>query len=106
MLPNIVSMKVEYTVSKKKRIRSNVSIDSPIAPPVHKASTHPTTSSQASSGRSSSQSTGVYVLSATTLKTKMKTAARKERNTNFLKLLRMALKMLVSYEIYVKISKR
>ena len=48
----------------------------------------------------------MYVLRATTLKTRIKTAARKERKTNFLKLLRMALKMLVSSDISVNISKR
>lgn len=74
-------------------------MDYPIAPPVNNDSTHPTISSQASSGRSSSQRTEVYVLSEMTLKTRMKTPARNESNASFLKLLRIALKMLVSSDI-------
>ena len=53
ILENIVSIKVEYTVSKKNLITYKVYIDSPIAPPVHRPITQPTTSSQAYSGRSS-----------------------------------------------------
>ena len=53
ILENIVSMKVEYTVSKKNLINSKVYIDSPTAPPVQRAITQPTISSQDSSGRSS-----------------------------------------------------
>ena len=41
-----------------------------------------------------------------TLKTSRNTPARKERRASFLKLLRMALKMLVSSEMSVKMSKR
>ena len=41
-----------------------------------------------------------------TLKTRIKTPARKESRANFLKLLRIALKMLASSFTYVKISKR
>ena len=52
ILENMVSINVEYMMSKKKRIISKVSIDSPIAPPYHKLRTQPTTSSQAPSGKS------------------------------------------------------
>ena len=92
-------------MSKKKRIISKVSIDSPMAPPYHKVSTQATTSSQAPSGKSySPYRTGVYVFKATTLKTRMKTAARHDKSTNFLNLLRMALKMLVSSLTSVNMS--
>lgn len=41
-----------------------------------------------------------------TLKTRMNTAARKDKKASFLKLLRIALKIFVNYDISVKISKR
>ena len=66
-----------------------------MAPLVYNSRTQPMMSSQAYYGKSSSQMTEVYVLRETTLKTKMKTPARKDRRANFLKLLRMALKILV-----------
>ena len=93
-------------MSNVKRLYSNFYIDSPIAPPVYSVSTHPTMSSQAYYGRSYSHSTGVYVFSEITLKTRMKAVARKDRKASFLKLFRMALKMLVSSDMSVKISKR
>ena len=41
-----------------------------------------------------------------TLKTRMNTPAKKDRRANFLKLFRMALKILVSSEMSVKISNK
>jgi hypothetical protein len=53
-------------------------------------------SSQASSGRSPYQMIELYVFREITLKTRMNTPARKDRSASFLKLLRIALKILVS----------
>jgi hypothetical protein len=60
------------------------------------------TSSQAYSGIYSSKITGVYVLSETTLKTKMKQPAKAERRDNYPILSITALKTFVRSEIPTK----
>lgn len=78
--------------------KSNYVIESPIAPLVYNVKTHPITSQQASSGRSSYHITLVYTFKDTTLKTKIKTPAKNDNKASFLKLLRIALKIFVNSE--------